>query len=133
MKKVAAVVLGAAFVLAACASTPESNQIAQSDMVGLSEHAVLACMGKPAERVHPADRTEVWTYPSGMTSVSSPPWAFGSDFSQLKLSEPCNVQVVMTNGRVSQVSYSLPDGRSLPSGRQCTFAAATCASLRGTQ
>jgi hypothetical protein len=36
----------------------------------------------------------------------------------------------MTNARVSQVGYGMPDGATLPSGRQCTFAVRACARRR---
>lgn len=131
MKKGRAVALGVlASALAACAAAPEHDQIAQNAMIGLSERAVLACMGQPDRRTRPAERTEIWTYHSGMTAVSTPAWGLGSDFGALGLNQPCDVKVVMTNASVSQVTYRLPDGRALPSGRQCAFAAAPCAFAR---
>ena len=129
MKPRSAAHLALAAALAGCASAPESDQVAQSAMIGLSEREALACMGRPAQRTAPAEATEIWTYRGGLTASSSPPWGFGADFSALTLAAPCDVRLVMTNRRVSAVAYALPDGRSLPSGKLCAFAVAPCARL----
>jgi hypothetical protein len=122
----------AALALSACAEAPETDPIAQKTMIGLSERAVLTCMGgAPARVTRPAEATEIWTYRSGVTTTDSPPWAVGTNFSLLTGEKPCDVRIVMTNAHVSQVSYALPDGRALPSGRQCSFPVWTCAALRG--
>jgi hypothetical protein len=34
---------------------------------------------------------------------------------------------VMTNARVSQITYAAPDGRPLPIGEHCDFAVENCA------
>ena len=90
-------------------------------MIGLSKRQILTCMGTPAYRRAAAEATEVWTYP-GVTVSDTPPWAAGLDFATRRGSEICEARLVMTNGRVSQVSYGLPGGRGLFSGRQCVFA-----------
>jgi len=97
-------------------------------MIGLTKKDALACMGAPASRRYAAQATEIWTYP-GVTVSDTPPWAAGLDFATLRGSEPCEVRVVMTNGRISQVSYGMPGGRGLFSGRQCIFAAGPCAQI----
>jgi hypothetical protein len=122
-----------ALALAACAERPTVDQIAQQDMIGLSKRTILACMGEPARRRAFGEGTEIWTYPVGVTTTDSPPWAVGLNFSALTPPAPCDVLVVTTNAHVSQVSYLMPDGRGLPSGRQCTFAVQTCARLRQLQ
>jgi hypothetical protein len=123
-----------ALALGGCAEAPETDPLAQKTMIGLSERAVLACMGGAPMRVaRPAEATEIWTYPSGVTTTGSPPWSVGTNFSLIAPEASCDVRIVMTNRRVSQVAYLIPDGRALPSGRQCSFPVWTCAALRATQ
>jgi len=119
-----------ALALAACAERPEVDQIAQQDMIGLSKQDILVCMGAPAQRHALGEGTEIFTYAVGHTTTDSPPWSAGLDFGLSAKPAPCDVRVVMTNARVSQVSYLMPDGRALPSGRQCTFAVEACARRR---
>ena len=124
----------AALALGGCAEAPQTDPIAQARMIGLSERAVLACMGPPARVTKPAQATEIWSYRSGVTTTDSPPWAVGTNFSLLLAPDaPCDVRIVMTDARVSQVAYALPDGRALPTGRQCSFPVWTCAALSRTQ
>ena len=132
MRVSAAVGAFAALALGGCATAPQTDLIAQRTMIGLSERAILACMGPPAHRTAPAEATEVWTYRSGVTTTDSPAWSAGANFSLLQPAAPCDVRLVMTNWHVSQVAYALPDGRALPSGRQCSFPVWTCAALGGT-
>jgi len=114
--------------LAGCeAGRPEVDQIAQQSMIGLSKKKILACMGAPAKRVT-IGTTEIWTYPSGTLQTEGPQWAIG-----LNLGAPpfgprgiCNVKVVMTNAKVSQVAYSDADGGDLPLGQQCIFPVEAC-------
>jgi hypothetical protein len=116
--------------LSACAERPEVDQIAQEDMIGLSKRDILACMGEPVRRRALGEGTDIWTYGGGTTTTSSPPWAVGLNFSALGPPADCDVRIVMTNARVSQVAYLMPDGRALPSGRQCAFAVQACARRR---
>jgi hypothetical protein len=120
----------AALALAACAERPGVDQIAQTTMIGLAKRDILACLGEPVRRRWVAQGEEIWTYPIGVTTTNTPPWAGGLDFAALRPPLPCVVEVVMTNAHVSQVSYALPDGRALPSGRQCSFAVQACALRR---
>lgn len=130
MRRASAVGL-AALALCACAEAPETDPVAQKTMIGLAAQAVRACMGGEPWRVtRPAEATEIWTYRSGVTTTDSPPWAVGANFSLLAGDAPCDVRIVMTNAHVSQVAYALPEGRPLPSGRQCSFPVAACAALR---
>jgi hypothetical protein len=119
-----------ALALAACAERPDVDQIAQMDMIGLSKTDILACLGAPARRHALGEGTEIWIYPAGYTTTDSPPWTAGLNFSLSAKPAPCDVRVVMTNARVSQVGYGMPDGQALPSGRQCAFAVAACARRR---
>ena len=120
----------AALALLGCAEVPDIDPIAQQTMIGLSQRDILACMGEPASRRTFAEGTQIWTYPIGGTTTHTPPWAYGLNFSALGPPSPCDVRIVMTKARVSQVGYVLPDGRMLPSGRQCTFAVYSCARRR---
>jgi hypothetical protein len=120
----------AALALVGCASAPDIDPIAQQTTIGLSQRDILACMGAPASRRWVAEGMEIWTYPSGETTTDTPPWAWGLNFSAIGPPQPCDVRIVMTKAHVSQVAYSMPDGRMLPSGRQCTFAVYACARRR---
>lgn len=117
--------------LAGCADGPEVDQIAQMAMIGLSKRDILVCMGEPVRRHAVAEATEIWTYPVGVTTTGTPPWGGGLNLAASSSGPlPCDVKLVMTNAHVSQVAYSLPDGRSLPSARQCAFAVQTCSRRR---
>jgi hypothetical protein len=116
--------------LAACADKPEVDQVAQTAMIGLSTRDILACLGEPVRRRAVAQATEIWTYPVGYTTTAAPPWAPGLNFNLSAPPVSCDVKLVMTNARVSQVAYTLPDGSALPSGRQCAFAVQACALRR---
>ncbi len=120
----------ASLALAACAEAPDVDPIAQQAMIGLSRQDVFACMGEPVGRRSLSVGTEILTYAIGRTSTDTPPWAVGLDFSAWAPPAPCDVRVVLTAGRVSQVGYVMPDGRGLPSGRQCFFAVQACARRR---
>jgi hypothetical protein len=107
----------------------EVDQIAQQKMIGLSKKHIRICLGAPAKRVR-IGSTDIWTYPIGQTIGDSPffspalfmapPFVFGAD------NGACNVNIVMTNGAVSQVVYHSADGGPLPLGRQCLFAVQNC-------
>jgi len=119
-----------ALALAACAEKPEVDQIAQMTMIGLSKRDILICMGEPARRRSLGEGTEIWAYPVGGTTTGTPPWGAGLNLAASQGPLPCDVTVVMTNAHVSQVTYRLPDGRPLPSGRQCSFVVQACALRR---
>ena len=116
--------------LAACADKPESDQIAQTAMIGLSTRDILACLGAPAHRWAVAQATEIWTFTTGVTTTDTPPWGAGLNLAASQPALPCDVRLVITNARVSQVAYALPDGRALPSARQCAFPVQACALRR---
>ena len=109
------------------AGQPEVDQIAQQSMIGLAKKKILACMGAPAKRVR-IGSTEIWTYPSGYLWTEGPAWAIGLNLGAPPFgpSGPCDVKVVMTNARVSQLTYSAADGGDLPLGQQCIFAVEEC-------
>ncbi len=110
------------------AQTLEVDQIAQQKMIGLSKKAIRACMGLPAKRVS-ISSTEIWTYATGKGEVGGFFLASGAN-GMARFGSPtdrfCNVNIVMTNAVVSQVTYSAPDGGELPLGEQCVFAVQNC-------
>ena len=131
MSKSARICIGLvlAAALSACADRPTVDQIAQVAMIGLSRADIRACLGEPAMRSRVGQGTEIWSYPVGVTTTEAPPWAVGLDFGVALPPETCEAKLVMTNGRVSQVTYTLLDGRPLPLGRQCSFPVRECARL----
>jgi hypothetical protein len=127
--KSALTILGAAmvFATAAYAGPPESDQIAQQRMIGLSRKHVRACMGAPDRRAR-IGSTDIWTYQSGSAEVDGlflSPGVNGTA-SWFAHDPRCAVIVIMTNAAVSQIAYSAPDGGLLPLGEQCSFAVGNC-------
>jgi hypothetical protein len=127
--KSALTIFGAAmvFATAAGASPPESDQIAQQRMIGLSRSHVRACLGAPNERAR-IGSTDIWAYRSGSAEVGGLFLASGvNGMASWFAHDPrCAVIVIMTNARVSQIVYSAPDGGPLPLGEQCAFAVENC-------
>lgn len=112
----------------AAAQAAEVDQIAQQKMIGLSKKKILLCMGLPARRVA-VGSTDIWTYRSGGAAVEGFFLATGVNgmASWFGPERSCNVNVVMTNARVSQITYAASDGRPLPLGEHCDFAVENCA------
>ncbi|MBV8474724.1 MAG: hypothetical protein JO107_06565 [Hyphomicrobiales bacterium] len=111
-----------------CADRPESDQIAQHSMIGLPKRTILACMGEPTRR-DVVGSTQIWTYPVGEMRTNGAPWAIGLNLGAPPFgpSGPCNVKVVLTNAKVTQVTYTAANGGDLPLGQQCVFAVRNCA------
>ena len=106
----------------------EVDQVAQQSMIGLSKRDILACFGQPAQRVSSGQATEIWTYVGGQMRGYGPQWAIGLNTNLLPFTPPgsCDVVLVMTNARVSQVGYTAVDGSGLPLGRECVFSVESC-------
>jgi hypothetical protein len=101
---------------------PESDQVAQAKMIGLSKKKVRACLGAPDWR-KAIGSTEIWSYGSGTTAIESQGFAtFG-----YPRHARCRINVVMTNGAVSQIDYAGLAGDSLDLGERCAFPASACA------
>jgi hypothetical protein len=101
---------------------PEVDQVAQAKMIGLSKTKIRACLGPPDWR-KPVGSTEIWSYGSGTTQTEGEGFAtFGNP-----RHPHCRINVVMTNGVVSQVNYAGLAGDSLDLGERCVFPAAACA------
>jgi hypothetical protein len=109
-------------LLAGCGlEKPETDQIAQADMIGLSKKKILACMGQPARR-RVVGSTEIWTYPVGVVEMEGQGFAtFG-----YPRHSACDVIVILTTGRVTQIAYQGLAGDPLDLGEHCRFAAQNC-------
>jgi len=122
----------AAFVLivglGACADRPEVDQIAQRSMIGLPARRVLACLGAPARTI-PIGATRIWIYPGASARVEGGPLSLGVNGLASGLTggdRSCNLDVVLTNGAVSQIYYTAPDDGPLRLGESCAFAVRAC-------
>ncbi len=113
-------------VLSACAiQRAQVANEAQNSMIGLSKEQILACMGPPANQAA-VGATEVWSYNSGngrATAFVSGDQNFATAVSTRRF---CTVNVTMTSGRVSSLSYIGPTGGLLSPNEQCAFAVANC-------
>jgi hypothetical protein len=109
----------------------EVDQIAQQQMIGLSKKKILACLGAPAKRVR-IGATDIWTYPIGEAHFESPflapAFLLAPSASAGLDKRACDVNIILTNGAVSQVVYHGAGGGPLPLGRQCLFAVQNCTS-----
>jgi hypothetical protein len=126
-KSVAAVGLVIMLALSGCQPL-EVDQVAQQSMIGLSKRDILACMGQPAQRVSSGQATEIWTYTGGQMRGYGPQWAIGLNTNLFPFTPggSCDVVLIMTNARVSQVGYTAVDGSGLPLGRECVFSVESC-------
>ena len=120
-------------------------QDAQTKMIGLSKEQVLSCIGPPANKAAEGG-TEVWTYNSGNghtavaafsntnavataqgNSAGATAYGRSSGTSVAVASQRyCIINVVMSNGRVSRLNYSGPNGGLITGGEQCAFAIRNC-------
>jgi hypothetical protein len=117
-----------ALFLPGCGSAPEVDQIAQARMIGLSKRHILACFGRPSWRRTAGQATEIWTYAGAEMRGYGPQWAILRNTNLPPFAWPatCEVKLVMTNGRVSQVAYAAADGQALPLGQECIFLVEQC-------
>jgi len=104
-----------------CAMKPEVDQIAQSKMIGLSQKQILACMGEPAKR-RSIGSTQILSFASGKVGIEGE--GFGT-FGYPRHAT-CNVEIVLTKGKVSQIGYAGPSGDTLDLGERCTFDVNRC-------
>jgi hypothetical protein len=128
-RTVAALGLFALFAFEACeAQQLETDQVAQQSMIGLAKRDILACLGRPMERVAAGQATEIWTYAGAQMRGYGPQWALllNTNLAPLAPSAACRVKLVMTNATVSQVGYSAANGDPLPIGQECLFPIERC-------
>lgn len=113
-----------ALICGGCGEKPEVDQLTQAGMINLPAKAVRACLGRP-DAARAIGDTQLWTYLNG--TVRSDAWPLsppGSpDFVHHAV---CNVVVVLTAGRVSQVYYTGPVGDHLGIGERCEFPVQAC-------
>jgi hypothetical protein len=114
--------------LTACERRPEIDQIAQQSMIGLSAKKILACIGDPFRR-DVVGATQIWTYPVGHMETGGAVWAVGLNLGAPPLGPvgPCDVKIVFTKAKVTQVTYAAPGGGDLPLGQLCIFPVEACA------
>jgi len=126
-KPVATLGFLAALALGGCQPL-EVDQVAQQSMIGLKARDIRACLGPPPHRAPAGEATEIWTYAIGRMRGYGPQWALllNTNLTPLGGSASCAVALVMTNGRVSQVSYAAADGAPLPLGQECLFPVEAC-------
>jgi hypothetical protein len=126
-KSVATLGLFAALALEGCEPL-ETDQVAQQSMIGLKARDIRACLGPPASRAPAGQATEIWTYADGEMRGYGPQWAILLNTNLPPFGRPgtCEVKLVMTNARVSQVSYAGGDGEPLPLGQECLFPVEAC-------
>ena len=127
-KAVATLGLFAALMLGGCQPL-EVDQVAQQSMIGLKARDIHACLGPPTHRAPAGQATEIWTYSGGQMRGYGPQWALllNTNLPPVGGSGSCDVKLVMTNGRVSQVAYAAADGEALPLGQECLFPVEACA------
>ena len=113
-------------LLGTAASAAEVDQIAQSALFGLSGKALRACYGRP-ERQRGIALASIWTYPMGTLTADGLSFLFPLDLNLVNAGGLCEVHFVVGRFGVSQVFYTLPGGRALPSGQSCDFPAEVCA------
>ena len=121
--------LVAGLSIGGCDAQPlETNQVAQQSMIGLARRDILACLGRPTERVDAGQATEIWTYPGAQMRGYGPQWALllNSNLVPFAPGGSCSVKLVMTNAKVSQIGYAAPGGGPLPLGQECLFAVERC-------
>ncbi len=126
-RSVATLGLFSALMLGGCQPL-EVDQVAQQSMIGLSTRDIRACLGSPLNRAPAGQATEIWTYPVGQLRGYGPQWAIllNTNLPPFGGTGTCDVTLVMTNGRVSQVGYAAADGQALPLGQECLFPVERC-------
>ena len=127
-RSVATLGLIGALMLGGCQPL-EVDQVAQQSMIGLSKRDILACFGEPAGRAKAGQATEIWTYVGGRMRGYGPQWAIRTQHQSRcpsRRPEACDVVLVMTNARVSEVGYAAVDGQALPLGQECLFPVEAC-------
>jgi hypothetical protein len=121
--------LFAALALAGCQSQPlEVDQVAQQSMIGLKARDIRACLGPPLNRTPAGKGSEIWTYSNGETRGYGPQWALllNTNLPPFASPERCESRFVMTNGRVTQVTYAAADGEAPPLGQECLIPVEAC-------
>jgi hypothetical protein len=120
-KRIAAAALFLSGLSACSLERPEVDQLAQTKMIGLSGTVVRACLG-PATARRRVGSTEILSYENGRVEME------GSGFATVghPRHENCRVNVFVTAGVVTQVSYAGSMGDPLDAGERCVFPVNAC-------
>jgi hypothetical protein len=102
---------------------PDLDQIAQSKMIGLSRHEIRACMGEPIRR-RSVGATDLWWFASGTVRIEGE--GFATFLGHKRRHALCDVEIVLTNSKVSQITYTGPDLDPLDLGERCDFDVGRC-------
>ncbi len=111
------------------AGAAEIDQIAQSQLIGISGKKLLACLGQPSQR-RAVGYESIWTYPVGTLLGDGPVLLFTLDLNWIGAGGGCDVRFVLDRYGVSRVFYTLPGGAALPLGKYCSFPVEACAASR---
>jgi hypothetical protein len=116
------VVIACLFLSACTIQRAQMATEARTSMIGMTKEQVLACMGPPQAKAAEGT-TEVWSYASGDGSTTTAASVYGGRWSAGGIATSsvkyCNVNVAMSGGRVSQISFTGPTGGLLTQGEQC--------------
>ncbi len=106
----------------------EVDQVAQQSLIGLKARDIRACLGPPHDRRPAGQATEIWTYADGQLRGYGPQWALllNTNLPPFGGAGACEVRLIMTNARVTQVAYAAADGEALPLGQECLFPVERC-------
>jgi hypothetical protein len=126
-KSVATLCLLGALMLGGCQPL-EVDQVAQQSLIGLKARDIRACLGPPSNRAPYGQGTEIWTYADGQMRGYGPQWALllNTNLPPFGGAGICEVRLVMTNARVTQVAYAGGGGEALPLGQECLFPVEAC-------
>jgi len=114
-----------ALLCGGCGEKPEVDQLAQAGMINQSAKHVRACLGEP-DAARAIGGTQIWTYWIGKVRYDA--WPLPPPGSpDVVRHASCNVVVVLTIGRVSQVYYTGSEGDHLGIGERCEFPVRACA------
>lgn len=131
------VILLLTVVIAGCATSSKLMRTrtasrAKTEMIGMSQQDVLACMGPP-ERSAAIGSQEVWSYTSGgdietysSVRTSRRDRSEASTVASTSRARYCKVDVIMNDGVVSSLNYRGRTGGLLTGGEQCAFAVSSC-------
>ena len=111
-----------AFMLFGCAFVEREKlaQEAQTSMIVMTKEQEITCMGPPNNK-DAEGATEVWSYPSGGPAYVSTKGVVATD------TRLCTINLTITAGRVSRVTYLGPYGAPLPGNAdECAYALRSC-------
>ena len=122
-----AILVSVTFIaLAGCAFGPTATaEKAQTQMIGMSKEQVRRCMGPPPFS-YTEGSTEVWAYRSDGESAGAAQTSGTGAIAGSSNARDCIVNVMMQDGRVIDLDYRGPAGRSLAKENQCASMVENC-------